>query len=160
MTTAPYRVDDRDDPLGHACALLRLCVRDAEVTGVLLALVLAGVAARLAAGTGPAGLVLLAGPAVPFGVAAGCAVRARRGMLAALGEFRGRTGAPAEPDVPWTPSSLGAALPAAVRDTELRRLAAAAHRCCALAAAALAWALGTAVVFLAWTLIAAEIPVR
>lgn len=90
-----------------------------------------------------------------FAVSVGYAVRARRTLVAVLGEVRGRTGSPLDPAVPWTPFASAVALDDRVRDTELRRLLSAAHRCGELSWQAVAWSAATGVLFLFWTLAAA-----
>ncbi|WP_131761953.1 hypothetical protein [Actinomadura fibrosa] len=145
-----------EDILGHACALVRLCGQDAAVAVVLLALVLVGTVTRLAAGLpGVAALALLPVLAGAFAVSAGYVVRSRLTLVAVLGEVRGRTGAPVDPGVPWTPFASSTALDERVRDVELRRLLSAAHRCGELSWQAVAWAVTSAVLFLFWTLAAA-----
>ncbi|MDL4820307.1 hypothetical protein [Actinomadura opuntiae] len=156
MITAFRPGPDRERPeelLGHACALVRLCGRDSAVAAVFLALVLVGTVGRLAAGLpGAVALALLPVLAGSFAVSAGYAVRSRRTLVAVLGEVRGRTGAPVDPNVPWTPFGTAAVLDARVRDTELRRLLAAAHRCGELSWLAVAWSAATGVLFLFWWL--------
>ncbi|WP_030167428.1 hypothetical protein [Spirillospora albida] len=145
-----------EDLLGHACALVRLCGQDAAIAAMLLALVLVGTCTRLAAGApGVLALALLPVPAGSAAISAGYAVRSRRTLIRALCDVRSRTGAPLDPSVPWTPFASAAALDERVRDAELRRLLAAAHRCGALAWLALAWAVASAVLFLFWALAAA-----
>lgn len=145
-----------EELLLHACTLVRLCGRDSAVAAVFLALVLAGTASRLAAGVpGPAALALLPVLAAAFAVSAGYAVRSRRTLLTVLAQVRGRTGAPVDPVAPWTPFASAAVLDARVRDTELRRLLSAAHRCGELSWQAVAWSVATSVLFLFWTLAAA-----
>lgn len=145
-----------EDLLGHACTLVRLCGRDSAIAAVFLALVLAGTASRLAAGSpGLPALALLPVLAGSFAVSAGYAVRSRRTLVAVLGEVRGRTGSPLDPGVPWTPFASAVALDDRVRDAELRRLLSAAHRCGELSWQAVAWAAATSVLFLFWTLAAA-----
>ncbi|WUI02989.1 hypothetical protein OHR68_14635 [Spirillospora sp. NBC_00431] len=145
-----------EDLLGNACALVRLCARDSAVAAVFLALVLAGTVSRLAAGLpGPVALALLPVVAGAFAVSASYAIRSRRTMVSALAGIRVRTGSPYEPAVPWTPFASAVALGDRVRDTELRRLLSAAHRCGELSWQAVAWAVTTSVLFLFWTLAAA-----
>ncbi|MEU6036539.1 hypothetical protein ABZ801_14125 [Actinomadura sp. NPDC047616] len=144
-----------DHLLGAAEGLLRTCGQDAAVAAAVLVLVLVGVLTQLAHGGGRLGvlpLVLLAPVAVTFTMSAGLAVRSRLTVVAALGEIRGRTGAPLDPGVPWTPFALGTALDGRVLDEELRRLLAAAHRCCELAWQAVVWGVATAVLCVCWTL--------
>lgn len=159
MVTAFRPGPDRETPedlLGHAVALVRLCGQDAAIAAMLLALVLVGTLTRLAAGTpGAVALALLPVLAGSAAISAGYAVRSRRTLVRVLCDVRGRTGAPLDPSVPWTPFGSATGLDARVRDTELRRLLAAAHRCGALAWSALAWAVASAVLFLFWTLAAA-----
>ncbi|TYK45411.1 hypothetical protein [Actinomadura decatromicini] len=144
-----------EELLQHACTLVRLCGRDSAVAAVFLALVLAGTASRLAAGSpGPAALALLPVLAASFAVSAGYAVRSRRTLLTVLAGVRGRTGAPLDPSAPWTPFGSATALDARVRDAELRRLLSAAHRCGELSWQAVAWSVATSVLFLFWTLAA------
>ncbi|TYB41583.1 hypothetical protein [Actinomadura chibensis] len=155
VAAGPPAGERPDELLQHACTLVRLCGRDSAVAAVFLALVLAGTASRLAAGApGPAALALLPVLAAAFAVSAGYAVRSRRTLVAVLSEVRGRTGAPLDPAAPWTPFGSAAALDARVRDAELRRLLAAAHRCGELSWQAVAWAAATSVLFLFWTLAA------
>ncbi|RSN69373.1 MULTISPECIES: hypothetical protein [Actinomadura] len=150
------RPEPPEDLLGQACALVRLCGQDAAIAAVLLTLVLVGTATRLTAGPpGPAALALLPVLAGAFAASAAFTVRSRRTLVAVLGEVRGRTGAPVDPAVPWTTFASAAALDAAVRDRELRRLLSAAHRCGELSWRAVAWAVTTAVLFLFWSLAAA-----
>ncbi|QKW36660.1 hypothetical protein HUT06_23705 [Actinomadura sp. NAK00032] len=159
LVTAFRPGPDREKPeelLGHACELVRLSGRDSAVAAVFLALVLAGTASRLAAGLpGLPALALLPVLAGAFAVSAGYAARSRRTLLAVLGEVRARTGSPVDPGVPWTPFGSAAVLEDRVRDAELRRLLAAAHRCGELSWQAVAWAVATSVLFLFWTLAAA-----
>ncbi|TDB89332.1 hypothetical protein E1264_08730 [Actinomadura sp. KC216] len=159
MVTAFRPGPDKETPedlLGHACTLVRLCGRDSAIAAVFLALVLAGTASRLAAGPpGPAALALLPVMAAAFAVSASYAIRSRRTLLSVLAAVRGRTGAPVDPGVPWTPFGSAAALDARVRDAELRRLLSAAHRCGELSWQAVAWAAATSVLFLFWTMAAA-----
>ncbi|WP_153539585.1 hypothetical protein [Actinomadura macrotermitis] len=151
----PRADDGPGDLLGHACALVRLCARDAMIAATLLALVVVGVTAQLAAGrTGVLALVSLTVVGAAFSVAASCVLRARRTLVTALGAVRGRTGAPLDPGVPWTPFALGTALDNGVRDVELRRLLAAAHRCCELSWQAVNWAVITSGLCLLWTALA------
>ncbi|HEU5030133.1 MAG TPA: hypothetical protein VFV01_34845 [Spirillospora sp.] len=156
MITAFRPGPDRERPeelLGHACALVRLCGRDAAIAAVFLSLVLVGTVSRLAAGLpGVVALALLPVLGGAFAISAGYAVRSRRTLVAVLGEVRGRTGAPVDPSAPWTPFGAATALDARVRDTELRRLLAAAHRCGELSWLAVAWSAATAVLFLFWWL--------
>lgn len=142
-----------EEVLGHACELVRLCGRDAAVAVVLLALVLVGAATRLGGGArpGPAALALLPLVGGPYAASLGCVLRSRRTMRRALGEARGRTGGAVDPGVPWTPFGAAAVLDARVRDGELRRLLAAAHRCGELSWQAVAWAVTASVLFLFWT---------
>ncbi|GLZ13905.1 hypothetical protein Acsp04_41400 [Actinomadura sp. NBRC 104425] len=146
----------RPDRLFRAAeGLLRTCGQDAAVAAAVLAVVLLGVLAQVAHGGGRLGvlpLALLVPVAVTFAVSAGLAVRSRLMVVAALGEIRGRTGAPLDPGVPWTPFALGTALDGRVLDEQLRRLLAAAHRCCELAWQAVVWAVATAVLYVCWTL--------
>jgi hypothetical protein len=151
---APAReAESPDELLGHATALVRVCAQDAVIAGVLLVMVLVGVLTQLAGGaSGPFALPLLLIPGLAFCVSAGLVVRARRTMVAALSSVRGHTGAPLDPGVPWRPFGLDAALQTRVRDGELRRLLAAAHRCSELSWQAVVWGVVTAVLFLFWTM--------
>ncbi|TQM69514.1 hypothetical protein FHX41_3209 [Actinomadura hallensis] len=159
LVTAYRSGPDRETPedlLGHACTLVRLCGRDFAIAAVFLALVLVGTVTRLAAGApGLPALALLPVLAGSFAISAGYAARSRRTLVAVLAEVRGRTGAPIDPGVPWTPFASAVALDDRVRDVELRRLLSAAHRCGELAWQAVAWAAATSVLFLFWTLAAA-----
>ncbi|MFP3961931.1 hypothetical protein SMC26_06350 [Actinomadura fulvescens] len=150
----PPRGDDApDELLRQACALVRLCGQDGLIAAVLLALVLAGVAAQLAAvRPGVVQLVLLGVLAVAYTVSAGFVVRSRMTLVAALSTARGNTGSPLDPAVPWRPFALDAALDVRVRDGELRRLLAAAHRCSELSWRAVVWGMVTAVAFIVWTM--------
>lgn len=142
-----------EDILGHACALVRLSGQDAAIAAVFLALVLVGTVTRLAAGLpGVAAMALLPVVAGAFAVSAAYAVRSRLTLVSALGEVRGRTGAPLDPGVPWTPFASSAALDERVRDAQLRRLLSAAHRCGELSWLAVSWAVATSALFLFWTL--------
>lgn len=152
---APAReADSPDELLGHATTLVRVCAQDAVIAGVLLVMVLVGVLTQLAAhGTGkPLPLLLLPVPGAAFCVSAGMVIRVRMTMVAALSSVRGHTGAPLDPGVPWRPFGLDAALETRVRDGELRRLLAAAHRCSELSWRAVVWGVVTAVLFIFWTM--------
>ncbi|WP_146150262.1 hypothetical protein [Actinomadura rubrobrunea] len=144
-----------EDVLGQAGVLLRACGQDAAVAAIVLILVLVGAATQLAHGGGRLGalqLALLAPVAAASAGSAALAVRSRLVLVAALGTARGRTGAPLDPGVPWTPFASGSALDRRARDEELRRLLAAAYRCCDLAWRAVVWAAAAAVLFVCWTL--------
>ncbi|HEY7483475.1 MAG TPA: hypothetical protein VH912_03350 [Streptosporangiaceae bacterium] len=137
--------------------LARQSAQDARTAGVFLVIVLVGVTSELATGvsfhgTGLVRLPLLASVLASFAVSVTLVARSRVALLRALGELRSRIGAPVDPSAPWTPSTLDAPITAAVLDRELRRLTGAAHRCCALAAKAQAWAATTGLLFAFWTL--------
>ena len=143
--------------LWHACALLRLCGRDAVVAAVLLALVATGTVVRLAyAGLqGPLLLPPLAAVAAASVVSAGLTARCRWTLVSALGSVRAATGAPLDPAAPWTPVGLHTALDPQVRDAELRRLLGAAHRCCESAWHAVLWASAAGALFVLWSMASA-----
>jgi hypothetical protein len=161
---APQRGPERgqgpgtpEEMLGHAYALLRLSGQDAMIAAVLLTLVAAGTITQLAHAGWPALFAQL--PLVPlagsFAMSAGLVVRTRRTLVTALGSVRAATGAPLDPSVPWTPFGLATALDPGVRDTELRRLLGAAHRCAELAWQAVVWGVVTAVLFVLWAVVMA-----
>ncbi|WP_242893377.1 hypothetical protein [Actinomadura litoris] len=145
-----------EDILGHACALVRLCGQDAAIALVLLAVAAVGTVTRIAAGApGAVALAMLPVLAGACAVSAVFAVRSRLTLVSVLEEVRRRTSAPLDPGVPWAPHGSTDVLDTRIRDTELRRLLSAAHRCGELAWQALAWAVATSVLFLFWTLAAA-----
>jgi hypothetical protein len=151
---AAAQAERPDDLLGQASGLLRVCGQDAAVAAALLVLVAVGVVTQLTGLGRPGAIatVLPAPVALAFATSAGFAIRSRRTLVGALGAVRGRTGAPLDPNVPWKPFGLGGALDERVRDEELRRLLAAAHRCCELAWQAVVWGVVTSVLFVFWTL--------
>ncbi|MEU5880615.1 hypothetical protein [Spirillospora sp. NPDC047279] len=150
----PPRGDDApDELLKQACSLVRLCGQDALVAAVVLAMVLVGVVAQLAAQRpGVVAVGLLAVLTAAFVTSAGFVARSRMTLVAALSTARGNTGAPLDPGVPWRPFALDSVLDSRVRDGELRRLVAAAHRCSELSWRAVVWGVVTAVTFIFWTM--------
>ncbi|MFI0446320.1 hypothetical protein [Actinomadura sp. 6N118] len=150
----PPRGDDApEELLRQACALVRLCGQDGLIAAVLLVVVGVGVIAQLAAvRPGVIQVVLLGVLVVAYAGSAGFVVRSRMTLVAALSTARGNTGSPLDPAVPWKPFALDTALDARVRDGELRRLLAAAHRCSELSWRAVVWGMVTAVSFVIWTM--------
>ncbi|MFG2001145.1 hypothetical protein ACGFNU_18570 [Spirillospora sp. NPDC048911] len=141
------------DLLRQACTLVRLCGQDGLIAAVLLVVVGVGVIAQLAVvRPGIVQLVPLAALAIAYAGSAGFLVRSRMTLVAALSTARGNTGSPLDPGVPWRPFALDAALDARVRDGELRRLLAAAHRCSELSWRAVVWGMVTALAFVIWTM--------